>query len=34
LACVELEDLHAAFVLRVPEVHLLNQLQRVLYCTE
>ena len=31
---MELEDLHSIIVLRVPEVDLLNQLQRVLNCTE
>jgi hypothetical protein len=31
---VKLEDLHSIFVLRDPEVDLLNQLQRVLICTE
>ena len=31
---MELEDLYAAFVLRVPEVDRLNQLQRVLNCTK
>ena len=31
---MELEDLHTAFVLRVPNIDLLHQLQVVLNCTE